>query len=170
MKTAVKNSALGLLIVLIIASIWKASTLIPEPTNTPTQSESVSPSPTQTFDLVGCYVNFNDSNKYVLKILSFDGVDFTAFVGYYNDGFDSSSGVYVGSFRNQILDGIYSFTSEGSDSKRELVFKFEDGNFTAGFGEYEMVEGVELLTSLNSVKWFDKYTYMPNSDCDPPAN
>lgn len=168
MKSAIKNWAFLMLILLIGVSIWKASTLLPTPSNTPTQSESVTPSPTQSLNLIGCYVNINDTNKYVLNILSMDGDQFTAFVGYYNDGFDSSSGEYIGSFKNQILDGIYSFVAEGSDNKRELVYKYVDGNFIAGFGEYKMVDGVELLTSLESVTWLDKYTYEPATDCDPP--
>lgn len=168
MKRAFRYLAPLLLIVLIGGAIWQASNSLPTPTNSPSNSESVSPTPSQTLDLTGCYVNFNDTNKYVLNILSQTQSEFTAFVGYYNDGFDSSSGQYVGTFNDQILDGIYSFTSEGSDSKRELVFKFTDGNFVAGFGEYEMVDRVEKLTSLESVKWLPKYTYSPAEDCSPP--
>ncbi len=165
MKEAFRNWAFALLLVLIALSIWKASTLIPEPLPSRTLTNSASPTPT---DLSGCYVNWNDTNKYTLKILTFEDRKFTAFVGYYNDGFDSSSGNYVGSFNNQILDGIYSFSAEGTENKRELVFKYVDNEFIAGFGKYKVVDGVELLTSITNVKWFEKYTYSPATDCNPP--
>ncbi len=167
MKEAFRNWAFALLLVLIVASIWKASTLLPEPLPTTSYSQTTSATPTIS-DITGCYVNFNDRNKYTLEIEKLNGNQFSAFVAYYNDGFDSSSGKYIGSFTNNILDGIYSFASEGSKSKRELVFKYVDGHFIAGFGDYQMVDGVELLTSLQSVNWFEKYTYLPASDCSPP--
>lgn len=166
MKEAFKNWAFVLLLGLIALSIWKASTLLPDPTVSPTISHS--PTPSATANVSGCYVNLNDDNKYVLDIYSVDENQFTAFVGYYNKGFDSSSGEYVGSFSGQILDGIYSFIAEGSDNRRELVFKYQDGNFIAGFGEYKMVNGTELLVNLHSVKWMDKYTYSPAEDCSAP--
>jgi hypothetical protein len=137
------------------------------PTSSPTSSET-SPSPSQTLDISGCYVNWNDTNKYVLNILSTEKERFKAFVGYYNDGFDSSSGEYVGTYENGLLDGLYTFTAEGFDNQRELVFKFVAGKFVAGFGDYEIVDGVELLKSLESVKWLTKYTYSQSNNCDPP--
>lgn len=166
MKEAFKSWAFILLLGLIALSIWKASTLLPAPSASPTFTNS--PSPTATIDITGCYVNLNDENKYVLRIQSFNEIQFIAYVGYYNKGFDSSSGEYVGSFDGQILDGIYSFVAEGLDNRRELVFKYVDGNFVAGFGEYKMVDGTELLISLHSVNWLAKYTYFPTNDCTAP--
>jgi hypothetical protein len=166
MKSAFKSWAFILLLGLIALSIWKASTLLPAPSASPSISHS--PTPSATTEISGCYVNHNDENRYVLNIDSVDENQFTAFVGYYNKGFDSSSGEYVGSFSGQILDGIYSFVAEGTDNRRELVFKYVDGNFIAGFGEYKMVNGTELLVSLHSVKWMEKYTYSPAEDCSAP--
>ncbi|MFM1786658.1 MAG: hypothetical protein RL228_608 [Actinomycetota bacterium] len=168
MNKAFKYWAFVLLVILITAAIWKASTLEPQPTSSPSASESITPSPSESLNISGCYVNLNDTNKYVLNILSVEGTEFSAFVGYYNDGFDSSSGTYIGTYKNSILDGIYSFEAEGSDNQRELVFKYVSGDFIAGFGDYEMVDGVERLISLESVKWFPKYTYSRADSCDSP--
>lgn len=168
MKAAFRSWALALLLIVIAASIWKASTLIPQPSNSPSNSESVTPSPSHSLDIADCYVNLNDTNKYVLNISSVNDEKFAAFVGYYNDGFDSSSGPYEGTFKDSILDGIYSFTAEGTDNKRELVFKYVSGNFIAGFGEYQIVDGVEKLKSFESIKWMPKYTYSPSDNCSPP--
>lgn len=153
MKLLARNLILVFLILMVIATVWRVSTTNSEP-STPT--------------ITGCFVNFNDSNKYVLEISELKGENFKAFVAYYNNGFDSSSGTYEGKFKNSILDGIYSFTAEGTDNKRELVFKYIEGDFRAGFGEYVNVDGVERLTSRKSVKWFKNYTYSPSRDCGPP--
>lgn len=149
----VRNLTLVFLLLLVIASIWRVST---------TNAEPLAPT------ITGCFVNFNDSNKYVLEISELKGENFKAFVAYYNKGFDSSSGTYQGKFKNSILDGIYRFTAEGTDNKRELVFKYIEGDFRAGFGEYVNIDGVERLTSQKSVKWFKNYTYSPSRDCGPP--
>ncbi len=34
---------------------------------------------------------------------------------------DSSKGSFVGNYENGILHGVYTFTSEGMDSERELI-------------------------------------------------
>lgn len=78
---------------------------------------------------------------------------------------DQNQGQMIGHYSNQILTGIYEFTSEGERSLRELFFKGDKTGFIAGFGPVETVDGVEKLKRPLQIKWDESYKYLPSDKC-----
>ena len=78
---------------------------------------------------------------------------------------DQNEGQMIGNYTNQILTGIYEFTSEGERSLRELFFKGDKTGFVAGFGPVEMVDGVEKFKRPLEIKWDESYKYLPSDKC-----
>ena len=78
---------------------------------------------------------------------------------------DQNQGQMIGNYTNQILTGIYEFTSEGERSLRELFFKGDKTGFIAGFGPVEMVDGVEKFKRPLEIKWDESYKYLPSDKC-----
>lgn len=138
---------------------------------TPNPSSSPSPSPSETteptaFDIEGCYAyEADDGTRYTLYIDATDEKNFYGFKEYNNPGFDSSRGVFVGQFIDRIALGIYDFEAEGSRSKRQLAFLFENGNFVRMIGDMEIVDGVEKFKDLENLSKDDNYVYLPSSGC-----
>lgn len=78
---------------------------------------------------------------------------------------DQNEGQMIGNYTNQILTGIYEFTSEGERSLRELFFKGDKTGFVAGFGPVETVDGVEKFKRPLQIKWDESYKYLPSDKC-----
>ena len=78
---------------------------------------------------------------------------------------DQNQGQMIGNYTNQILTGIYEFTSESKRSLRELFFKGDKNGFVAGFGPVEMVKGVEKFKRPLKIKWDESYKYLPSDKC-----
>lgn len=134
-------------------------------------STSTSPSPSETIvltalDIEGCYAyEATDGTRYTLYIDAQDEKNFYGFMEFNNPGFDSSRGVFVGQFEDPRVLGIYDFEAEGSRSKRQLAFFFEEGNFVRGEGAMEIVDGVEQFVDLETVELDYNYVFEPSTDC-----
>jgi hypothetical protein len=122
------------------------------------------PSP-EVVSIVGCYVSRTDKNVYTLNIQSQNDSSFSGTMHYDNFQFDDSSGTYNGSYKNEILLGDYSFTSEGMDSVRELTFKKTGEDFVQGFGDYITVGDRQVFSGPSGIVWDPAYTYV-KSPCE----
>lgn len=78
---------------------------------------------------------------------------------------EQNEGQMIGSYTNQILTGIYDFTSEAGRSQRELFFKGDKTGFIAGYGPLETKDGVEKFKRPLRIKWDEKYKYLPSDKC-----
>ena len=94
---------------------------------TPPEEENVLP-------VTGCYVATTGGDVYTLHIISQEGEIVSGTLDFNNFQKDSSHGTLVGTYRNSILLGDYSFTSEGTDSVMQIVFKRVGDNFVRGYG------------------------------------
>lgn len=116
-------------------------------------------------NVVGCYVAKLAKDRFVLDITEQNGGDIEAKIAYLNFEKDRSTGTFIGTYEAGILDGIYSFTSEGMDSRRELIFRQVKNGFISGFGPIEMVGEVEKLKRPLDLTWNSTFIYVPSSDC-----
>lgn len=115
--------------------------------------------------ILGCYVATIERNIYALRLDEENNGLITGVMSYNNYQFDGSSGSFMGSYENGILRGNYSFTSEGTDSTRELIFKKEGDNLIQGFGSGKIINGVEIIDQNLSVNYDPTYTFVKNEDC-----
>lgn len=103
----------------------------------------------------GCYVATNEKDLYTLNIQSKDGDKITGTLKFDNYQKDSSSGSFVGSYKDGILLGDYSFYSEGMNSVMQVIFEKYGEDFVRGFGELN-ADG-QKFTNLDNI------TYDPSS-------
>ena len=92
----------------------------------------------QTSSIAGCYAAVTGKDIYTLRIESQEGENFSGTLAFKNFQKDSSSGTFVGTYRNGILLGDYAFRSEGMDSVMQVAFKRVGDNFIRGYGEVSM--------------------------------
>lgn len=115
--------------------------------------------------ILGCYVATIERNIYTLRLDGESSGTITGVMSYNNYQFDSSSGVFEGSYKDGILRGNYSFIAEGEDSVRELIFKKEGDNLVQGFGSGRIINGVETIDQNLVINYDPTYTFIKNEDC-----
>lgn len=114
----------------------------------------------------GCYVANANGDIFVLDITYHDNATVTANMGFKPYQKDSSKGLFVGTYENGILHGIYTFESEGMESERELYFKEDEGSFLPGNGPVEVIDNkLERFQRPLSLKWDTEYRYAPGEEC-----
>ena len=119
-------------------------------------------------EVAGCYVGKLANDRYVLEITQQDGKNIKANISYLNYQKDSSSGTFTGTYENEILNGIYSFKSEGMDSRRELFFRQVNNGFIPGYGPAEMIGDVEKMKRPLNLAWNSSFVYLPSTVCTIP--
>lgn len=119
----------------------------------------------KTVNLEGCYVATISKDVYTLAINTVTGEDIEGTLSFNNFEKDSSSGDLSGMYRDGILLGLYSFTSEGMDSIMEVAFKKTNNGFIRGYGDVEEKNGVMMFTDINTLNW-DTSTEFISSDCE----
>ena len=136
-----------------------------EPSTSP--SQSISPTgPITLFDVEGCYIyGADDGTQYTLYLDAQDEKNFFGFMEYNNVGFDSSRGFYIGQFIESRALGIYDFVAEGTESKRQLAFFYENGTFVRGTGETEIVGGVEQFVDIKNLTKDYDYVFNQSTGC-----
>ena len=76
---------------------------------------------------------------------------------------DKNTGTFTGEFNDGKLLGMYTFQSEGKESRREIAFLFEDSQFIEGYGEMN-----EDGTTFKNIKAINYSSIMPlnKADCN----
>lgn len=113
----------------------------------------------------GCYIARLAKDVYTLTILSQSGESFEGKLSFKNFEKDSSSGTYVGTYKNGILLGDYSFNSEGMFSVMQVIFKKSGNGFIRGYGD-TTEEGTHFA-DLSKITYDSSYSYTfeASTDC-----
>jgi hypothetical protein len=114
----------------------------------------------------GCYISRLGKDVYVFNILNSQGGLVSGRLSYKNHQKDSSSGAFLGIFRDNILLGDYSFVSEGSSSIRQLIFKKTGNNLVQGFGPTTTAGDREVFVNTNDIVFDTNATYSSSNDTD----
>ncbi|MEI9907029.1 MAG: hypothetical protein WDO06_03180 [Actinomycetota bacterium] len=117
--------------------------------------------------VLGCYVAHLAQDRYTLEITSQVKSAVMANIAYENFEKDSSKGTFVGKYTSGVLSGMYTFTSEGMNSQRELFFKRDGKDFLAGFGPVTSSGDTEKFTRPLQLTWDQSYRYVKSKDCSP---
>lgn len=136
MKTS-QTIIVVLLVALIGVSVfafWKNNHIdvntVPN-TNTNTNTTPV----VQTPDIKGCYATEPSRVDYRIAIQSQEGGNVSGTLSFRNFEKDSSKGTFVGTYKDGILLGDYTFQSEGMTSVMQVIFKKSGTDFIRGYGQ-----------------------------------
>ena len=154
----------GLLVVFVLNQNSSNSEISPNPTTQPTKEETT---PTSEVSVLGCYIAQLAKDRYTLEITSQVRSAVKASIAYENFDKDSSKGTFVGNYASGILSGLYTFKSEGMNSRRELFFKRDGQDFLAGFGPVTTSGDIEKFTLPLQISWDQNYRYVKSNDCSP---
>ncbi len=115
--------------------------------------------------ILGCYVAKIKEDVFTLNIATQKKTNVEAFIAYKNAYKDSSHGTFAGSFDGTILMGIYTFESEGTTSRSEVIFKRSADGFKEGFGPSDMKGDLSSFTRPLTITWNDSFTFQPSTEC-----
>ncbi|RSC95914.1 hypothetical protein [Tenacibaculum singaporense] len=83
---------------------------------------------------IGCYEYNKDGNQILFEITEINNtVEGT--INYVLAEKDANTGAFSGTLTDDKLIGIYTFSSEGTESTREVAFMVKDNQLIEGFGE-----------------------------------
>ena len=122
--------------------------------------KSTSPQP-----IVGCFAAALKNDRYYLHIVQQLGNKVSGQISIRNANKDASYGDFSGTFDGTTLTGMYTFNSEGLQSKRELFFRATESGFLAGFGPVEEVGDTAKFVRPLSITWDHSYIYTVESNC-----
>ena len=118
-----------------------------------------------TKSIVGCYSATLKADRFYLEISKQEGLNIEAKISLNNAQKDSSYGNFIGTFDGTILMGMYSFASEGMDSKRELIYRLTPKGFLSGYGPVEEVGDTARFIRPLSISWDESYIYLAQKFC-----
>ncbi len=110
----------------------------------------------------GCYVAHLLKDVYNLTILSQSGESVSGTLAFKNFEKDSSNGTFQGTFKDGILQGDYSFQSEGTNSVMQVIFKKEGSDFIRGFGDTN-ADGTSFA-NLNTITYDSSAPFKPSTE------
>ena len=102
--------------------------------DTPQESKEVVVETPTTLLKVGCYEYNNDGNQILFEIIEIDNT-IKGNITYALTEKDSNTGTFIGELNEDKLIGTYTFSSEGTESTREMAFMVKDNQLIEGFGE-----------------------------------
>ena len=117
-------------------------------------------------NIKGCYFSEANSDVFIMDLTYHDNTTVTGNFAYQPFQKDSSKGTFIGTYENGFLHGVYTQTSEGNTSDRELFFKRDGNGFVPGFGPVEVIDNkFEKLQRPLQLKWDNEYKYNPGEEC-----
>ena len=104
-------------------------------------------------------------DRYYLNILTQEGFNVTGKITIKNSQKDSSNGTFTGTFDGTILTGMYTFSSEGTQSIRELFFKAKGDSILQGFGPVEENGNTAKFVRQLNITWDNSYLLKYSTNC-----
>ena len=121
------------------------------------------PAPIATQDsVVGCYVATLGQDEYSLNIITQDTTTVSGTLVFDNFERDSSHGAFLGTYKDGVLLGDYTFQSEGMTSSMQVIFKKEGDTFIRGFGALD-VTGTRF-SDLSAITYDPAQTFMATDE------
>lgn len=90
-----------------------------------------------------------------------DGTNITGSLDYSFFEKDKNSGTIEGEIRDNLIIAEYTFMSEGTTSKRQVVFKNTDEGWKEGYGEMKSVDGIPVQVNIDSLDFSHNIALTP---------
>ncbi len=113
--------------------------------------------------LLHCYRYLNNHDTVILKTIDVNGI-ITGTLVYNLYEKDKNRGTIQGKMKGDLLIADYSFTSEGTLSVRQVVFKKSDTTFIEGYGDIEDKNGKTIFKNTDSLD-FTNSIILNEYDC-----
>ncbi|HEY1041390.1 MAG TPA: hypothetical protein VGE63_01555 [Candidatus Paceibacterota bacterium] len=150
------KKAIITLIILIIIVAGVSLILAKKQTNAPVTE---TPTTETAQDIKGCYIARLAKDVYTLNIQNQTNEAVTGTLAFKNFEKDSSSGTFSGMYQNDVLLGVYSFSSEGMDSVMQVAFKKTPEGFVRGFGDVTTEGNTVKFNDVNALEWDTKAVF-----------
>ncbi len=128
-----------------------------------TKVQVQAPAPDPETSVLGCYMASLSKDVYTMNITSQNDKQISGMLSFKNFEKDSSKGTFLGVYNGGLLVADYFFSSEGIDSKMQVIFRKDGNNFVRGFGP--MDKSGEKFADFNNIKFDSKQTFAPSADC-----
>lgn len=115
--------------------------------------------------ILGCYVATLSKDVYTMTLLGENQGKIFGRLAFNNYEKDSSSGIFEGTYENQILLGNYSFDSEGSHSDMQVIFKKVGDTFVRGYGDEKNQRDDGTFIDLSKINYDANSTFIKDKDC-----
>ena len=126
----------------------------------------LTPAEGKAYLVTGCYVATLGSDRYEMNLTQQNNSRVSGRIKLTPAEKDSAQGTFLGTYENGQLHGIYTFSSEGVTSDRELYFKRVNDGFVPGYGPVQVIDNkFEKLARPLQLKWDQKVTYRPATNC-----
>lgn len=112
---------------------------------------------------INCYRYINNRDTVILRTNLINGV-MTGTLQYKFYEKDRNLGTIQGKMIGDILFADYSFSSEGTTSRRPVAFKKIGENFVEGYGETQNINGKEVFKNTDSLDFTHSIVLQPY-DC-----
>lgn len=103
---------------------------------------------------VNCYRYAKYMDTIMLKLIHV-GESITGTLVYKLSEKDQNRGTIQGAMKGDLLVARYTFSSEGTTSKREVVFKMKDDAFTEGYGDVDVQHDEVRFKDINKLAFND---------------
>lgn len=120
----------SVLLLLLVSCKEHTTTTTTTTVSTPTETEIVTDAKLEK----GCYGYNNDASKITFDVIKTDDTVVGQLIIALKEK-DRNSGEFVGQITVDKLMGVYTFMSEGVESKREIAFKIDGNQLIEGYGE-----------------------------------
>lgn len=129
-------------------------------TATPSEAEA----PVAISSVAGCY-EFSENNSKVLAQLEVvqDSVKGRLRYDFYEK--DDNDGEFVGTLRGDTLLGVYTFSSEGQQSQREVAFLWQEDRLLEGYGNLQFDNEVQRFEATDALT-FGQGVILTKTECN----
>jgi hypothetical protein len=126
----------------------------------------LTPAEAKAYLVTGCYVATLGNDRFEMNLTQQNNSRVSGRINLTPAEKDSAQGTFLGTYENGQLHGVYTFSSEGDTSDRELYFKRVNDGFVPGYGPVQVIDNkFEKLARPLQLKWDQKVTYRPATDC-----
>ncbi|WP_430613452.1 hypothetical protein [Flavobacterium sp. JP2137] len=98
------------------------------------------------------YLHRQNKNEFTLRFVR-NGDAVTGTFNYHLNGRDKNDGTIKGEFVGDLLIADYVFSSEGTTSTRQVVFKKSGNSLLEGYGDVEEVAGKVVFKDVNLLEY-----------------
>jgi len=153
-----------IIILLVLGALYAVSAYVrnePEVVGSNTSTNNTPKEETES--VLGCYVATLAKDVYSLKISSQTGEQVLGTLVFKNFEKDSSHGTFTGTYKDGVLLGNYSFSSEGTNSLMQVIFKKSGNDFIRGYGPVD-ASGTKF-SDLSKITYDSNQTFKASQTC-----